>query len=113
MVEKEKMTKTQKEKWLERLIWFVGSILISMVVIGWQNKGSDQKDIKETIIRLDETKASKEELNKKCLETKQEIKKDIDEKFSYFSSDIDEIKRQQVIQNEDTKEILRYLRPKK
>jgi len=107
------MTKTQKEKWIERIYWFVGSILISMLAISWQSDGINKKEIKESIIRLDESKASKDEVEKRCNETKQEIQNELDERFNYLKSDIEYIKAQQQIQSEDTKEILRYLRPKK
>lgn len=106
-------TNTQKEKWLERLIWFVGSILISLVVIGWQNKDANSKQINDAIIRLDETKASKIELDQKCQETRREIQKEMDDKFNLVRSDIRELKDQQTTNSEDTKEILRYLRNKK
>lgn len=73
----EKMTKTQKEKWLERLFGIVSAVIISLAIYSFtfdhDTNYTEQKELKEAVIRLDKDKAGTDYVDKKCLEVKKEL----------------------------------------
>lgn len=75
------MTKTQKEKWLERLFGIVSAIIVSLAIYSFtfthDASYQEQKKIKEDIVKLDKEKASSEYVDQKCIEVKKDIEKQL------------------------------------
>jgi len=73
----EKMTKTLKEKWVERILISTASVAVSLIVYSFtfthDTNYTEQKELKETVIRLDKDKAGIDYVDKKCLEVKKEM----------------------------------------
>jgi len=70
----EKMTKTQKEKWTERIIGAVVSVIVAIAIYSFTFTNdvnyTEQKELKEAVIRLDKEKVDAPFVEKKCLETR-------------------------------------------
>jgi len=70
------MTKTQKEKWLERLFGIVSAIVVSIAIYSFTSSHDDSKQLINKVNQLDKEKAGIEYVDKKCLEIKGEIETD-------------------------------------
>ena len=67
------MTKTQKEKWIERLFGMASALIISLAIYSFTSAKDDGKELVKKVNTLDKDKASIEYVDKKCQETKAEI----------------------------------------
>jgi len=71
----EKMTKTQKEKWTERIIGAVISVIVAIAIYSFTFTNdinyTEQKELKEAVIRLDKEKVDAPFVEKKCRETRE------------------------------------------
>ena len=67
------MTKTQKEKWIERLFGMASALIISLAIYSFTSAKDDGKELVKKVNTLDKDKASIEYVDKKCQETKSEI----------------------------------------
>lgn len=70
------MTKTQKEKWLERLFGIVSAIIVSIAIYSFTSSKDESKALINKVNELDKTKASTEYVDKKCLEVQTKSEKD-------------------------------------
>lgn len=103
----EKMTRKEfgKEA-VKGVISITATVLASLVILSFTKFDDKRESVQKELLRLDKEKVDATFVNQKCLETKQEMSI----KYDNLDAILKEIKDQQRIQNEDTKEILRYLR---
>lgn len=71
----EKMTKTQKEKWIERVVVALLSLCVSIAVYSFTDRAESDKALVNKVNQLDLQKADKPYVDAKCLEVKQEVEK--------------------------------------
>jgi len=105
-MQEETMTKTQKDKWLERLYMLVLAIVCPILIYSFTDKQETNKKLIDKVQEIDKSKPNYEYVDKKCFETKQEISS----QFEAFKGTVNDMREEQKIMGEDIKEILRYQR---
>jgi len=95
MVE-EKMTKTQKEKWIERIVVALLSLIVSISFYSFTDKREGDKKLINQVNQLELTKLDKIEFNEKCISIEADFESRRHEMKDDFRGIIEEIKQSQI-----------------